>query len=252
MSARACRSLTVAVLAVTALVADSVFAVPPGREKSVGQLTKTSRASYRIVQGDKEIGSESYQQRVYDNNTVVFAAEDSLGFSPGMGMSSKAELTLDEESHFPRTLHVEKRIAQAGTSFEHRIDVEMFANVAVVSSELRGVRESRRVVVPTGVAIQDMGTVFYWYQVLFWYDRSAGGRQRFQWLDPSSVKVESGEIYVAGEESLTVLGKKAKVAVFKVERERTGPATLYVDEQGTIVRCEQNMWVYDLVEKSQS
>jgi hypothetical protein len=225
-------------------------AAAPGKERSVGKLASATRAAYRIVQGDREMGRESYEQRVYDNNTIVFAADNSISFAQGAAMSQKVELTLDEESRFPRSLHVVKTVQQPDGSFEHRIDVTLFANVAVVASELRGVGESRRIVVPTGTAIQDLGALFYWYPILFWYDRDTGGHQRYQWLDPSSVRVETGEMVQAGEDTLAVLGEKTPVAVFKVERERLGPATLFVDAHGTIVRCEQNMSVFELVEYS--
>jgi hypothetical protein len=244
------RALAGGVLALAVFVG-AAGAAPPGKQRAVGQLTSTTRAAFRIVQFDSEVGRESYEQRVYDNNTVVFAAENEMSFAPGVVMSQKMELTLEDESRFPRSLHVVKTIAEPNGSFEHRIDVNLFANVAVVASELRGVSGSRRIVVPAGTAVQDVGALIYWYQILFWYDRAAGGRQRFRWLDPMAVQLEAGEMYLAGEDTIEVLGKKTPVTVFKVERERLGPATLHVDAQGTIVRCEQNLSVFELVEYSQ-
>jgi len=54
------------------------------------------------------------------------------------------------------------------------------------------------------------------------------------------------------EETIRVMGKKSKVSVFQVEREKLGPAKLWVDKQGTIVRGEQNMFTYELVSRKNS
>ena len=53
--------------------------------------------------------------------------------------------------------------------------------------------------------------------------------------------VSGGGIKLEKEETIPVLGKKSKVGVFQVDREKLGPATLWVDKQGTIVRGEQNI-----------
>jgi hypothetical protein len=223
---------------------------PPGRERAVGTVTATTRVAYRVIQADREIGTEACERRLYDNTTVVYEAVDSISLAQGVGMVTRATLTLEEESSFPRSLRLEKRIHQPDGSFSHTIDLGVFANVVTVQSRLRGVDGSRRAVVPAGTPVQEIGAVFYWHQILFWYDRAAGGRQRYQWLDPSSMKLDTGEIYLAGDETLTVLGKKTPVEVFKVEREKLGPATLYVDAAGTIVRCDQTMSTYELTEYS--
>ena len=82
--------------------------------------------------------------------------------------------------------------------------------------------------------------------MLFWIDPKDAGRRKFQWLDPSSGAVESGEIYVAEPETIEVLGKKTPVTVYKAERERLGPAVIYVDKKKRIVKIEQNLMNYRL------
>jgi hypothetical protein len=234
------------------LLALPVVAMTPHQKKPVA-LTKTSRTAYRIVQDKKELGKEAVEKKVFDNNTIVFNIDASMAYGQGVTMKQHVELTVEEESFFPRELHIHKTVSQLdGQTFEHQIDVEMFANVAVTSNTLRDQTNKRRLVVPTGIAIADLGVVGYWYQVLFWNDRASGGGQRFQWLDPILVSVNSGELKLDGETTLTVLGKKTKVSVFKLERERLGPATLWVDKQGTIVRGEQNLFTYELVSKKDS
>jgi hypothetical protein len=214
----------------------------PTKEASV---VSTARAEYAIVQEGQEAGRESVTRRTFDDNTIHFDAENTIR-NVAVTLTIKSRLTIEEESYFPRAYRADKIIAQPGEEMEHAITVDMYANVAVLGSELRGRKDSRRVVVPVGTAIQEVGMLYPWYQLLFWIDPKADGRQRIQWLDPSTGKVESGELYVAGEETLDVLGKKTRVTVYKAERERLGPATLYVDQKRRIVKAEQNMSIYRL------
>jgi hypothetical protein len=169
-------------------------------------------------------------------------------------MTQHIELTVEEESYFPRTLHITKTVSQPNGSetFTHKIDVEMFSNVAVVNTLLRDQPGAKQVVVPTGVAIEDLGVLAYLYQTLFWYDKESGGEQRFQWLDPIAGEVHSGDIKTDPDTTIPVLKKKTKVSVYQIDRERLGPATLWVDSKGFIVRGEQNMFTYELVSKKTS
>jgi hypothetical protein len=224
----------------------------PHQKKPV-KLTSTLVTEYRIVQDKKPMGKERIEKKVFDNNTVVFTIDGELAYGPGVMMKQHCELTVEEESYFPRTLHITKSVSQPdGQTFDHKIDVEMFSNVAVVTSMLRDQAGSRRAVVPTGVAIQDLGVLGYLYQTLFWYDKDTGGDQRFQYLDPIGVEVHSGDIKMEPETTISVLKKKTKVSVFQVERERIGAATVWVDSKGVIVRGEQNLFVYELVSKKTS
>lgn len=237
---------------VVALLCAPVSAEGPHKRRTPA-LTSTQRTEYRIVQDKAEKGRETIEKKVFDNNTVVFTIDAVMVYGPGLSMTQHIELTVEEESFFPRALHVLKTVTQPdSTSFEHRIDVEMVSNVAVVGSKINDKGTTRRVVVPTGVAVADVGVLGYLYQTLFWYDRELQGGQRFQWLDPISVTVSGGELALEKEESMAVLGKKTRVNKFTLEREKLGPATVWVDGQGTIVRGEQNFMVYELVSKKSS
>jgi len=239
-------------LGVTAALAAVSYAMSPHQKKAVA-LTSTVRTEYRVIQDKKQMGTEKVEKKVFDNNTVVFTVDAELAYGPGVVMKQHCELTVEEESYFPRTLHILKTIAQPdGQAFQHTIDVEMFSNVAVVTSMLRDQAGSRCLVVPTGVAIEDLGVLAYMYQTLFWYDKDSGGDQHFQWLDPIAVEVHSGEINLDPETTISVLKKKTKVSVYRIDREKLGPATLWVDKDGTIVRGEQNLFTYELVSKKTS
>jgi hypothetical protein len=232
--------------------AAATVAATPMHEPKAVKLLSTSRSAFRIVQGDHEVGKESFERRTYSNNTIVIQGSVALEPGPNLSVNEKIDLTLEEESYFPRSLQSTKTMTHGSESFDHKVSVEMFANVAVIESELRGAAGTRRVVVPTGLAVQGVGPLLYWYQTLFWYDRELGGRQRFQWLDPTTGTVDSGEIRLDREETLKVLGKKTKVSVFVAERPTLGEATLYVNAKGLIVKCEQNMSTFELVQQSDS
>jgi len=223
------------------------------RQKTPAKVTSTLRTEYRIVQGKDQIGKETVEKKVFGNNTVVYTIDATMAYGPGVTMKQHIELTVEEESFFPRSLHIMKTVIQPDSQFfEHSVDVEMYSNVAVVASKIREQDGLRKIVVPTGTAISDLGVISYLYQMLFWYDRGVGGAQRFQWLDPLGVTVNGGEIKLDSEATIPVMGKKSKVSVFKLEREKVGPATLWVDKQGVIVRGEQNMFVYELVSRKSS
>jgi hypothetical protein len=236
-----------AIAAVSSIAAES-----PHKKKPV-KLESTLVTEYRIVQDKKKMGSEKVTKQTYDNNTIVLTIDATMTYGPGVTMDQHCELTLEEESYFPRTLHIKKTVAQPdGQGFTHTIDIEMFSNVAVVTSMLRDQAGNKRVVVPTGVAIEDLGVLGYLYQTLFWYDRESGGEQRFQWLDPVMAEVRSGDIKMDPGTTISVLNKKTKVSVYQIDRERIGPATVWVDSKGVIVRGEQNMFVYELVSRKTS
>lgn len=245
MFATGCRSAVV--LGVLGLIAPGAGAETPMHQKKPVQLLSTVNATYRMVQQDEEIGTEGFERRTYDDNTVIYDVVSSARMT-GAVYSYRSKLVVDEESYFPRSFRSDKTIAQPTDTMQIAFTVDLFSNVAVVGSEMRGRADSRRLVVPAGLPIVEVGAAYCWYQILFWTDRTTQDRQRFQWLDPQRIAVENGEIFRSGEETIVVLGKKTPVVVFKAERERLGAATLYVDAAGRLVRCEQNVTVFELVE----
>ncbi len=232
---------------VLASVAVPSFASQPMHATKEPKLVSTAHAKFTIVQEGQDNGYETMTRRTFDNNTIRFETE-SVVRNGVVVMKSECDLTVEEESYFPQHYRAEKTITQPAEEFVHILTAEMFANVAVLGSELRGTKDTRRAVVPAGTAVAEVGQVFSWYQLLFWMDPTDPHRRRIQWLDPGSGRLDTGEMYVAGQETIDVLGKKTKVTVYKAERERLGPATLYVDAKKRIVRVEQNMLVFRLDE----
>jgi hypothetical protein len=225
-------------------------AASPMQKAKPATVKSETHMRYRIVQQDREIGGESLVRRVYDNNTVTFDMQNRIG-TMGAVMIQTGHLSLEEETYFPLDYTVDKTVAQPTDTLRLTFTADMVSNVAVLGSEHAGLKDTRRVVVPTGAAVYESGTMLFWYEVLPTIAGNSTGRHRFDWVDPTTAKVESGEIYVDGKETIPVLGKKTPVTVFKAERERLGPATLWVDSQRRIVRCEQNLTTFELVEWSE-
>lgn len=227
-------------------------AVGPHQKKPVAVRTE-QRTEYAIVQDKKKVGSEKVDKKVFDNNTILFTIDADMTYGVGVTMVQHCELTVEEESYYPRSLHITKTVHQPdGKTFEHKIDVEMFSNVAVVTSTLNDVAGGKNLVVPTGVPIEDLGILGYLYQTLFWYDRETGGEQRFQWLDPIGLVVNSGTIKLDPDTTIAVMKKKIPVSAYRVERDKIGPASLWVDKDGVIVRAEMNFFTYELIGKKTS
>lgn len=244
MCAAVCRS---ALVVIALLAAGAARAETPMHQKKPVKLLSTVSATYRLVQGDEEIGRERLERRVYDDNTIVFDIESGARMA-GATYNFTTRLVLDEESYFPRSFRSDRAVVQAADTMHFTYTVEMFSNVAVVASEIAGRTDSRRIVVPTGLPVVELGAAYSWYQITFWTDLASRDHQRFQFLDPQRMVVEGGEIFVAEERTIEVLGKQTAVTVLKAERERLGPAILYVDEARRIVRCEQNVTIFELVE----
>ncbi len=219
----------------------------PVRHRRPVELLSTVEARYRLMQEDREIGGESFLRRTFDDNRVEFDSKLTTTMG-GIRFEQRSVLVLEDESYFPSTFRTDKVIEQPDDTLRFTFTTDMFANVAVIGSEMRGRSDSRRLVVPVGIPIVEVGALYCWYPILFWVDFESQDRQRIQWLDPQSARIDEGEIYLSGIETIDVLGKKTPVSVFKVERERLGPAKLYVDSRKRIVRCEQNMNVFELME----
>ena len=80
-----------------------------------------------------------------------------MAYGPGMTMSQHVELTVEEESYFPRSARIIKTVMQPDSPPSNTHRLEMYSNVAVVRSKLNTAEGSRSAVVPTGVAITDLG-----------------------------------------------------------------------------------------------
>jgi hypothetical protein len=151
-----------------------------------------------------------------------------------------------EDSFFPIEYHQDKEVGNEDDQMAMQLDIEMFANVAVVTTGAQKAGAARNVVVSTGAAILETGSVYTYEPFLFWYDRDLGGRQNFDVLDAGTRRPASVVMSLIGQDTVTVDGKRYEADIFQVEREKFD-VQIFVDEIGRIIRVNQNFMVFDLV-----
>ena len=89
MFARLLRSIRAVGLAAVTIVAGAALARGAGpHQKTPVVLTSTLRTEYNILQGDRKMGSEMVEKRVFDNNTVVFVIDAVMDYAQGLDSSS--------------------------------------------------------------------------------------------------------------------------------------------------------------------
>lgn len=210
------------------------------------QITKMS---YVITHNGEKKGYENIVQTEYSDNTVVFDVDADFGPVPDVSIQQDVDLTLQDESYFPMKYRQERHVRQKDSGTDVTVEVEMFSNVAVIRTSTPNSSSSRNVVVPTGAAFLETGVVYPYYQLLYWYDKDRGRRQNFDALDigksvPSTVGVQ----FVA-HDTVSVNGAEVSADLYVVSRDQYD-VKLYVGADGRIVRVDQNMLLFDLVDWS--
>lgn len=234
------------------LAALSLAASPAEKREGAGEptLIGATEAVYSITQVGELVGSEAVRQEVLDDNTVVFRSSIKMEPPRGMGWEETTELVMDEESYFPRSYRMDKKMSGMGRTIDQSIDVEMLANVAVVATRLNEVEQKRNIVLRAGTSFYEMGVMHLVHQMIFWYDRDIEGRQSFSALDVARGVVNDFVLHVSGQDTIEFNGETLDVSVFSLEG--TAVATRYfVDARGRILRAESGYAVYELTEWSE-
>jgi hypothetical protein len=253
MSNRRCRpsktgaALLLAVL-VTTLACDALAEKP---EKPPREAVTVTRSTYKIIQADQEKGTEEIVRTDFNDNTVVFEVLNTLHSSPEVTMEQNAVLTVVDESFFPLEYRSKKTITHSDGAVEIGIDAEMFANVAVYTTRSASRSGSRNIVLPTGSVFIETGVVYVYYQLLFAYNHELGGRQSFNTFNVDSGKKSSVVVQLLARDTVAVAETEYEVDIYKIQREQFD-ITLFVDDDGRIVRVEQNFMTFDLVDWSSS
>jgi hypothetical protein len=211
------------------------------------RMLESSILNYTIVQGGEAVGSESVTRKLYSNNTIAFSADITMAPAPGVVWTTEVELVLEEDSHFPRRYEMKKVITHEERSIEHRATVEMFANVAVVHATINESVVSNNIVLPAGTPVFETGILHLVHQLLFWYDRGSGGRQRFTVFDPMRGKSSDFVMLLTGAETIDVMGAPTEVEVFQLEQGQV-TARYFVDAEGLLVGADLGYMSYSLSE----
>jgi len=223
------------------------------KEKS---LTRVEKSKYVVIQlaaiGDappRAIGYESVVRRTYDDNTITYDARVVMQFTEEVSWDHTTSLTVEEESYFPRAYSMKRITRQGDNEFTMNTKIRMFSNVAVIEKDIGAKVEKVSMVLPTGAPFVDMGIAHQFYQLLFWYDDQSGGRQSFEYFDPTRYVVSSLVLNRGGSETIDINGKKYETTIYTVERENSN-SKIFVDDKERIIRLDQNYMRFDLVEWS--
>lgn len=216
------------------------------QHKPVRLIDKTIM-KYSLMQDVRVVGGESIIRSTYSDNRVEFEAESEMGTGQSMHVSTTSKLIVDEESMFPQSLEILKKMNSDDVEIAHTIRAEMFANVAVVTTILNGREDVREIVVPTGAAFIDIGVVHQLYAVLSAYNQKAGGRQNVPLVDLITFDAEEAALTLVGTEKLEVMGEVRDVRKYDLERSKI-KMSFQVDESGRIVRVDQPGMFFELTE----
>lgn len=212
------------------------------------ELIRTVSSRYVITQMGKEIGSEKITRSDFNDNSIVYESDVTMNPAETVNIAVHSELVLEQESGFPVRYATKKRLKQAENEVDHDIDVDVYANIAVIHSRIGGGENTSKLAMPTGAAFLDTNGSFCYYQLLFWYNKAAGGRQTFNVFDPAMKKTEPVVLHLVTAETVVAAGDSISAMLYEMEREKQNAVKIFVDDDDRIVRFEQNYMIFELVE----
>jgi hypothetical protein len=213
------------------------------RQKRPRQLVRSETDTYIIMQADQEVGREKVVRSDYDDNSVLFDADIEMQMAHGANIKTVSNLLLEADSHFPLNYRMDRNVQQTNMSVEQKTAIEMFSNVAVITSEMQGKEQVLRKVLPTGTAVVDMMAAHHYYQPLYWYNRDSGGVQIFNVLDPLTRQQYSASMRLQQKETIEVGGKQVEAERYEYKRNQL-TAQVWVDVNDRIVKVEQGFMVF--------
>jgi len=211
------------------------------------ELVRTVTAEYAITQAGKDFGSEKLVRREYNDNTIEFFSTVTMSPAEGVNIKIETELLVEADSHFPISHKLKKDILQGESHIIQEIRTELFSNVAVISRITGEQVEVTKKVLPTGAAFVGGNGCYYFYQMLFWYNRDMGGRQTFDVFDLDVKASQPGVLLMTPADDIEVMGVDTAVALYVLEREKRQPTNIYLNKDDVIVRLEQSYMIYQLI-----
>jgi hypothetical protein len=214
-------------------------------------LVRAVTSKYVIYQGDDEIGAETVTCSEFNDNSIQYQSKIEIEFPQISDMVIETDLLLEEESRFPMHYDMVKHVKQGQVEYDMVVDIDWFANVAVISKQVRAAPETTRVVLPTGTAVLDINAIHQLYVPLYWYDEAAGGYQNFNVLEPMTGRLTPASLRRQVNEMVAVGGEEVAALRYEITREKQ-TFTLHVDEEGRIVKVDQGFMVYELAEHTET
>jgi len=236
----------VAGVAVAIAVAGTVALRAAGRTRAARKVISTENMTYTIVQDTTKVGTERVLKTTYSDNVVDYKGAIATHLSPVVTVEQSTDLQLGDDSYFPIHYRTHKKTTARGHTVEQTTELEMFANVGVLTEQLApGKTVTHNVVMPSGTAVLETGVIHHLYEIVHGYNDDSGGRQAFDIIDFPSGKLGQGVLYFAGDDTLSVMGHKEPVREYHFDRSSYSQK-FYVDAQGRIVAADFGYMRYEL------
>ncbi|MFH1754781.1 MAG: hypothetical protein ABIA59_03670 [Candidatus Latescibacterota bacterium] len=228
---------------VTIIIAAAGVLHAEKREQPTAELVSVESGMYKIFQKIGQdtipvhIGTESYSKKTFSNNTIILEGEVVMDFTvinAASGITqANIELEVEEESLFPRRYHM-KRVAKDS---ELESFIEMAANIAVSKRSINGREEQSKQVLSTGAMFIEGSLVHHRALLLHRYTSSLPGKQNVIVFDPQLKMETSAVVEYVGEQSVVVDEVAKTLNLYKVSIQKLAEMTLYVDENGVVVKA---------------
>ncbi len=221
------------------------------RERAEGELSRVVRGTYTIsrvhgVGGTSEvIGTESFSKEYLTDNRIILESERQLNFAQDRFIRTAYRMVVEEEFWFPKRYEMREEVGGV-VQQALEVDIEMFANVAVITSR-RNDQEERDVrVLSTGAMFVQANQINQLALLLNRFSFASKVRQNINVFDPLKEIEGTATIEYAGEDSTTIDGVGKRLKLYKIRRDKSPEVRLHVDDDGNVVKTEDGIFEYIL------
>ncbi len=202
-------------------------------EKHGPALVKSHQeGTYRILQMDKEIGTQEFKIKIYDNNSLQIECRQLLSVTGKDTFKEESSLLVEEDSYFPKRYTSKKQ----AKNYTMQLQVDMVANVGVFKTKTPSTETTETRVYPAGSLCLPMGLVSYLSQLLYRYNDKAGGKQRILTFDPVSKLEEIIVVESSAPLDTTIAGVEQQLYVYKIQRDKGREIMIYMDGEENMVK----------------
>ncbi|NIM20329.1 MAG: hypothetical protein GTO51_08880 [Candidatus Latescibacteria bacterium] len=217
------------------------------RERPDSLLARVQKGSYKVFQrvGEdtipREIGTETFTKKYFTDNTIVLEIEKEMDFAligaPSRTLKQKSTLEIEEDSYFPRRYEMRKE----NGGMEQESGIEMFSNVAIISSRTNKLDEKVTLVLSAGAMFVEGNSISQHALLLHRLDSSITRKRNIMVFDPLLKRESSTVVVYAGEVTEVTDGESKSLKLYKIEKERYPVMQLYVDNSGIVVKASDGV-----------
>lgn len=214
----------------------AVFAAPKEATTPV-QAKEVVEGVYTIFQMDREIGFEAFSRTVYNNNTVVLESKTIKTTAMPDSSIETSFMTVEDDSYFL----IDYASTKSAGNLRQDNEIEMYANVAIITTVTNEKRNVQTRVLPTGALCIQHGIAHQLELYLGRYNDDVGGKQSILVFDPVAKWEHTKIMEMMGQEETAVNGDTILCTVYTLRGQRGIEMKLFVDESRRIVKAENPM-----------